>query len=233
MRTSHSISIARSIVLRPLYSFFLIAFRYPCKWPFQIGNSCWCNENNPGISDGSHAMTSLKWLYWLTLINSVLSSIHTFFYGFSFLVRWPTRWKPLKGRFLWGSFGNVSKRHLVNWKIVNFFLKVAYAWLFSIRLSKWLWGFLNEKEDLWRMVIEVKDGENGLNWIANKKTGTYGLGLWMSLSGGSKDSSFTLFLRQVMVHWYHFSTTECMMTFLSGIAPNCVCYRSKQRCSHL
>ena len=47
---------------------------------------------------------------------------------------------------------------------------------------KWCWGFANERDSLWRMVISTKFGEGDGGWNSNDIRGGYGTGLWKDIS---------------------------------------------------
>ena len=40
--------------------------------------------------------------------------------------------------------------------------------------GKWIWRFAPKKENLWKKVILVKYGQEGLGWRTNEANGTFG-----------------------------------------------------------
>ena len=91
----------------------------------------------------------------LTLIKSVLSSIPTYFLSlFPLPVSVARKQESIQRNFLWGSFRGDFKFHLVRWNIVKQLLSfgglgVRDLRLFNVALlGKWLWRFMNEKDNL-------------------------------------------------------------------------------------
>ena len=41
-------------------------------------------------------------------------------------------------------------------------------------LGKWLWRFLNEKDNFWRKEVATKYGEVGFGWFPSTPSGFYG-----------------------------------------------------------
>ena len=70
----------------------------------------------------------------------------------------------LQRNFLWGSFGDDPKIHLVKWASVCAPISLGGLGIRKISLfneallGKWLWRFGIEKDALWRQVIEMKYG---------------------------------------------------------------------------
>ena len=62
------------------------------------------------------------------------------------------------------------KAHLVNWEVVCVDKKKGglglrkLALLNKALLSKWIWRFACDKENLWKKVILVKYGQEALGW---------------------------------------------------------------------
>ena len=48
-------------------------------------------------------------------------------------------------------------------------------------LGKWIWRFACDKENLWKKVISVKYGQEGLGWRTNEANGTFGVGVWKEI----------------------------------------------------
>ena len=47
---------------------------------------------------------------------------------------------------------------------------------------KWCWQFANERDPLWRLVINTKFGEEDGGWNTSDIRGGYGIGLWKDIS---------------------------------------------------
>ena len=47
--------------------------------------------------------------------------------------------------------------------------------------GKWIWRFAPKKENLWKKVILVKYGQEGLGWRTNEANGTFGVGVWKEI----------------------------------------------------
>ncbi|RVW28921.1 putative ribonuclease H protein [Vitis vinifera] len=76
------------------------------------------------------------------------------------------RLEKIQRDFLWGGKALVHKPHLVRWKSVCLekrkgCLGVRNLSLMNIALlCKWSWWYINEREALWRQVINQKYGED-------------------------------------------------------------------------
>ena len=96
----------------------------------------------------------------------------------------------LQRNFLWGSFGDDPKIHLVKWATVctsisSGGLGIRKIGLFNEPLlEKWLWRFRIEKDALWRLVIKMKYGCELGGWCTRSVNGPYGVGLWKNISQG-------------------------------------------------
>ena len=70
------------------------------------------------------------------------------------------------------------KVHLVKWEVVSADKEKGglgirkLALLNKALLGRWIFAF--EKENLWKKVISVKYGQEGLGWRTNKANGTFG-----------------------------------------------------------
>ncbi|RVW27006.1 putative ribonuclease H protein [Vitis vinifera] len=119
----------------------------------------------------------------ITLIKSTLASIPI--YQLS-LFRMPKlvakRLEKLQRDFLWGGGRMERKIHLINWEVVctqkeNGGLGIRKIDLLNkALLSKWIWRFAFEEDILWKKVIGVKYGQEGLGWRTNEARGPLELG---------------------------------------------------------
>ncbi|RVX21853.1 putative ribonuclease H protein [Vitis vinifera] len=81
--------------------------------------------------------------------------------------------------------GNLEgKIHLVNWEVVctdkdkgGLGLR-KLAMLNKALLGKWIWRYACDKDNLWKQVITVKYGQEGLGWRPKKANGAVGVGVW-------------------------------------------------------
>jgi len=125
----------------------------------------------------------------VTLIKSVLSRVPAYICS---LFRIPSsmanQLEAIQRRFMWGSFEDDFRCHLVKWNIVKQpspkgGLGIKDFIIFNEAIfGKWLWRFMNEKDELWKVVIEAKHGTEGLNWIPSN--GSYYVGLWTFIIRG-------------------------------------------------
>ena len=124
----------------------------------------------------------------ITLIKSTLASIPI--YQLS-LFRMPKsvakRLEKLQRDFLWGGGRMERKVHLIKWEVVcthkvNGGLGIRKIDLLNkALLSKWIWRFAFEEDILWKKVIGVKYGEEGLGWRTNEARGAFGVGVWKEI----------------------------------------------------
>ena len=124
----------------------------------------------------------------LTLIQSILSSLPIYCLS---LFRMPVsickRLEKIQREFMWSGGSLKKKIHLVNWKTVCTEKKKGGLGLrrFSILnkalLSKWCWRFANERDSLWRKVIQSKFGEGFGGWCSGDINGGYGVSLWKEI----------------------------------------------------
>ena len=79
------------------------------------------------------------------------------------------------------------KAHLVNWEVVCAYKEKGglgirkLALLNKALLGKWIWRFACDKENLWKKVILVKYGQEGLGWKTNEANGTFGVVVWKEI----------------------------------------------------
>ena len=101
----------------------------------------------------------------VTLIKSTLSNLPTYFLSlFPIPASVANRIERLQQNFLWGSFGDDPKIHLVKWASVCAPISLGGLGIRKLSLfneallGKWLWRFGIEKNALWGQVIEMKYG---------------------------------------------------------------------------
>ncbi|RVW17208.1 putative ribonuclease H protein [Vitis vinifera] len=79
------------------------------------------------------------------------------------------------------------KIHLINWEVVctqkvKGGLGIRKIDLLNkALLSKWIWRFAFEEGTLWKKVIGVKYGQEGLGWRTNEARGAFGVGVWKEI----------------------------------------------------
>ncbi|RVX13176.1 LINE-1 reverse transcriptase-like [Vitis vinifera] len=124
----------------------------------------------------------------VTLIKSTLASMPI--YQMS-IFRMPKvvvrRIEKVQRDFLWGGGNMERKVHLVKWEVVctdkdkgGLGLR-KLALLNKALLGKWIWRYACEKNILWRQVIKVKYGQEGLDWRPKKGNGAVGVGVWKEI----------------------------------------------------
>ena len=90
------------------------------------------------------------------------------------------RLEKLQRDFLWGGGNLERKAHLVNWEVVCAYKEKGglgirkLALLNKALLGKWIWRFSCDKENLWKKVILVKYGQEGLGWRTNEANEMFG-----------------------------------------------------------
>ena len=88
---------------------------------------------------------------------------------------------------MWGGGALVQKPHLVRWNLVCLEKKKGglgvrnLALMNSAILCKWNWRYANEREALWRRVINLKNGEEEGGWHTRDVIGRNGVGLWKTI----------------------------------------------------
>jgi exonuclease III len=159
---------------------------------------------NPVLEKVERRLAGWKRLYLskggrVTLIKSTLSSIPTYLLSlFPLPVSVAHRLEKLQRDFLWGGIGEEKRFHLIRWDKVclplqNGGLAIKNLRLFNqALLGKWIWRFGNEREFLWRKVIEAKYGTVMGGWCSSPVNSPHGVSLWKTIS---KDwSSFKRFI---------------------------------------
>ena len=157
---------------------------------------------NPIMEKMERRLAGWKRLYLskrvgVTLIKSTLSNLPTYFLSlFPILASVANRIEKLQWNFLWGSFGDDPKIHLVKWATICSPISSGGLGIGNIRLfneallRKWLWRFGIEEDALWRQVIEMKYGcvcvwgRGGGRGYTRAVIGPYGVGLWKNISQG-------------------------------------------------
>jgi hypothetical protein len=127
----------------------------------------------------------------VTLIHSTLSSIPTYYLSlFPIPVSVAKKLERLQREFLWSGMGDETKFHLVNWHRVCSPIKASGLGVHNIikfnqtLLGKWMWSFSQERDALWRSVIEVKYGSVRGGWSSLSVTGSYGVSVWKFIRRG-------------------------------------------------
>ncbi|KAL7599579.1 hypothetical protein Lser_V15G26444 [Lactuca serriola] len=131
----------------------------------------------------------------LTLIKSVLGSLPTYYMS---LFKAPQgiidKLEMIRHRFLWGNCGEPKKKiHWVEWSKVIAPISdggLGIGSLFAQNtalLVKWWWRMMNEKDSLWKMVIDsIHNLHNKpASYIARKSTN----GVWCNISKAVKSIS--------------------------------------------
>ena len=124
----------------------------------------------------------------ITLIKSTMASLPI--YNMS-LFRMPksvaNRLEKLQRDFLWGGASLERKVHLIKWEVMCTQKEKGGLGIRKIDplnkalLGKWLWRFAVEKDNLWKMVIGVKYGQEDFGWRTKKACGTCGVGVWKEI----------------------------------------------------
>ena len=102
------------------------------------------------------------------------------------------RLEKLQRDFLWGGGSLERKTHLINWEVVctrrekgGLGLRKIDS-LNKVLLGKWVWRFAVEKDNLWRLMIRVKYGQEEFGWRTKEARGTYGVGVWKEIMKEAK-----------------------------------------------
>ncbi|KAJ9693692.1 hypothetical protein PVL29_009580 [Vitis rotundifolia] len=155
-------------------------------------------HKTPSIWDGVEERMRRRLALWkrqyiskggrITLIKSTLASMPI--YQLS-LFQMPKiiakRLEKLQRDFLWGGGHLERKVHLINWEVVCTQKEKGGLGLRKITvlnkalLGKWVWRFAIEKDNLWKKVLVVKYGQEGLGWRTNEVRGSYGMGVWKEI----------------------------------------------------
>ncbi|RVW56699.1 putative ribonuclease H protein [Vitis vinifera] len=124
----------------------------------------------------------------ITLIKSTLATMPI--YQMS-IFRMPKivarRLEKVQRDFLWGRGNLEGKIHLVNWEVVCTDKEKGgldlrkLAMLNKALLGKWIWRYACDKDNLWKQVITVKYGQEGLGWRPKKANGVVGVGVWKEI----------------------------------------------------
>ena len=97
------------------------------------------------------------------------------------------RLEKLQRDFLWGGGSFERKVHLINWEVVCTQKEKGGLGIRKIDplnkalLGKWIWRFAFEKDNLWKMVIGVKYGQEGFGWRTKDARETFGVGVWKEI----------------------------------------------------
>ena len=97
------------------------------------------------------------------------------------------RLEKVQRDFLWGGGNLKGKIHLVNWEVVctdkeNGGLGLRkLAMLNKALLGNRIWRYACDKDNLWKQVIMVKYGQEGLGWRLKKANEAVGVGVWKEI----------------------------------------------------
>ena len=151
---------------------------------------------NPILEKMEKKLAGWKKLYLskggrVTLIKSTLSNLSTYFLSlFPIPASVANCIARLQRDFLWGGLGDEPNFHLVDWSMVCTPLSSGGLGIRNLRtfnvalLGKWLWRFGQERDALWRQVIEVKYGCDWGGWCSSSFSGPYGVSLWKNIKRG-------------------------------------------------
>ena len=124
----------------------------------------------------------------ITLIKSTLASMPIYqMSSFRMPKIVARRLEKVQRDFLWGGGNLEGKIHLVNWEVVCTDKEKGglglrkLAMLNKAFLSKWIWRYTCDKDNLWKQVITVKYGQEGLGWRPKKANGAVGVGVWKEI----------------------------------------------------
>jgi hypothetical protein len=127
----------------------------------------------------------------VTLIHSTLSSIPSYYLSlFPIPVSVAKKLERLQRNFLWNGMGDETKFHLVNWHRICSPIKAGGLGVCNVinfnqaLLGKWIWRFSQERDALWRSVIEVKYESVRGGWCSLPVTGPYGVSVWKFIRRG-------------------------------------------------
>ncbi|RVW26033.1 putative ribonuclease H protein [Vitis vinifera] len=100
--------------------------------------------------------------------------------------------RKITKRLLWGGGSLERKVHLINWEVVCTRKEKGGLGMRRIDslnkalLGKWVWRFAVEKDNLWRLMIGVKYGQEEFGWKTKEGRGTYGVGVWKEIMKEAK-----------------------------------------------
>ncbi|WKA01540.1 hypothetical protein VitviT2T_019818 [Vitis vinifera] len=124
----------------------------------------------------------------VTLIKSTLASMPIYQMSIFIMPKVVARrLEKVQRDFLWGGGNMEGKIHLVKWEVVctnkdkgGLGLR-KLAMLNKALLGKWIWRYACDKDNLWKQVIKVKYGQEGLGWRPKKANGAVGVGVWKEI----------------------------------------------------
>ncbi|KAF5467197.1 hypothetical protein F2P56_017049 [Juglans regia] len=124
----------------------------------------------------------------LIFIKSTLSNLPTYFLSlFPLPIKVANRTEKLQRDFLWSGLGEEFKFHLVNWSTICISISWGGLGIHHLMkfnqtlLGKWLWRYQNERESLWKSVIDSQFRKIWGGWCSNEVRGTHGVGLWKNI----------------------------------------------------
>ncbi|RVW92334.1 putative ribonuclease H protein [Vitis vinifera] len=97
------------------------------------------------------------------------------------------RLEKVQRDFLWRGGNLEGKIHLVNWEVVCTDKEKGglglrkLVMLNKALIGKWIWRYACDKDNLWKQVITVKYGQEGLGWRPKKANGAVGVRVWKEI----------------------------------------------------
>ena len=124
----------------------------------------------------------------ITLISSTLSNLPIYYLSlFRMSQKICTRFERIQRQFLWGGSNLEKKSHLVKWATVFTEKRKGelglrnFSRLNKALLCKWSYRFANERNALWRKVVNRKFGETSRGWHTCDIKGGFGVRLWKEI----------------------------------------------------
>ncbi|RVW82388.1 40S ribosomal protein S9-2 [Vitis vinifera] len=109
------------------------------------------------------------------------------------LAQWKRQYISKGGRITLIKWGSLERKvHLINWEVVCTSKEKGGLGMRRIDslnkalLGKWVWRFAVEKDNLWRLMIGVKYGQEEFGWKTKEGRGTYGVGVWKEIMKEAK-----------------------------------------------
>ncbi|RVW54128.1 putative ribonuclease H protein [Vitis vinifera] len=104
------------------------------------------------------------------------------------LAQWKRQYISKGGRLTLIKWGSLERKvHLIKWEVVCTSKEKGGLGMRRIEslnkalLGKWVWRFAVEKDNLWRVMIGVKYGQEEFGWKTKEGRGAYGVGAWKEI----------------------------------------------------